>query len=37
MIHVAIGQYMIKSKPYKVEKRMCEFLEVLEDKKVQFP
>jgi hypothetical protein len=37
VIQVAIGQYLIKSKPHQVVNGLCEFLEIMEDKKVQFP
>lgn len=35
---VAMGQYLIRSnKRFNIEKRMCEFHYIMEDKKVQFP
>lgn len=33
-----MGQYLVRAeKKFNVEKRMCEFHHVMEDKKVQFP
>lgn len=37
-IEVAMGQYLIKQKKnYLIDNRICEFHDILEDKKVQFP